>query len=701
MKLRNILFVLAMGLSILVSAQTYKLENSKVRFEIDSKGRLVSLKNLVADREYTKGGKGLWQIIYQEGSSLEEIITSEDVPVEVKKEGEKLIINYGGEFPVKVECTLDDDDIKFVPEIKNNSKDKILREFQFPNIQELILTKDSQYYTSATGGQAHDLRSYAMSGFTHYKWQDAKYVQKYILYPGVASLNCFLINEPNTALYFANYDTNFSKTLHMARLPNISKTGAKEYGLPALCMIKYPFLKSGESKKFPVYVVSPQMGDWHVAMKKYRKWAESTWYKKGPLAEDYRKSNGWQRVILRHQHGKILYKYSQLPDIYTAAEQADLKHLRLYGWWKEGMDSGNPQYSEDLEQGGDAELRKQIKAIQKRGGSVTLYFNGQLIDTSTEYYSKIGKDICVKRFEGFPDIETYPFGGNGTALRVFPYKTFAVACPYTKEWLERMKWMADRAISLGADGIYYDQMGHDVYPCCDKSHGHPVPFMDINKAKREMFQKVCEYVRSKKPDMPIGVEIVCEQISSLADYVHNSAWANRIVRMDKNGKPYMGFVPMYQYVYPEFSTCDLGFYDEQDIDKHLNNSLMRSWRSDVSVFRCRGTLHDTPNYKAYLKKINGLRERYRDLILNGKFRDTDLAECSSKKLPYYTYENGNKMAIVSTQAHLKKIDAEFVAKGYKYVEHSGLGNFKVEGEGDTVKTSIGERSVVVILFEKK
>ena len=83
------------------------------------------------------------------------------------------------------------------------------------------------------------------------------------------------------------------------------------------------------------------------------------------------------------------------------------------------------------------------------------------------------------------------------------------------------------------------------------------------------------------------------------------------------------------------------------------------------------------------------------------FSDEELATCTSKKLPYYTYENGNRMAIVSTQSHLDNIDATFTAKGYKYVEHSGLGNFKVEGEGDSAKVSIGKTSVVVIIFEKK
>lgn len=57
-------------------AETFQLKNDKVQFEVDDKGNLVSLKNLVKNREYA-GGKGLWRIIYQDGLSLEESLMSE------------------------------------------------------------------------------------------------------------------------------------------------------------------------------------------------------------------------------------------------------------------------------------------------------------------------------------------------------------------------------------------------------------------------------------------------------------------------------------------------------------------------------------------------------------------------------------------------------------------------------------------------
>ncbi|MBQ6534533.1 MAG: hypothetical protein IJI37_05120, partial [Opitutales bacterium] len=456
---KMILAALAFSASLAL-AETYKLENEKIRFEIDANGALVSLKNFETNIEYAAGGGGLWRIIYQDGASLEERLDSESVPVKIEKAGDMLILEYGGEFPVKVRCSLVGDDVRFVAELENASKGKILREFQFPLIQNVKLPEESEFMWTYSGGQHFpNVHWFIRGGYTSYMGQDNKEVSRFIMYPSPASMNCFLINHPNAALYFANHDPNFGKTLHLARLPNISKTGLHEYGLPTFGMAKYPFLKAGEKKVLPEYVVSPQTGDWHKSMKKYRAWAESSWYKKLPPTKDYKESNGWQRVILRHQYGKVLFGYDKIPEIYTAAEQAGMHTLRLYGWWKEGMDAGNPNYSEDDTQGGDAELAKQIKAVQKRGGKVNLYFNGQLIDTSTDFYKTVGKDICIKLMNGSPHLERYPFSGDGTALRVFGNKTFAVGCPYTKEWRDKLIEIADRAISLGADGIYYDQMG--------------------------------------------------------------------------------------------------------------------------------------------------------------------------------------------------------------------------------------------------
>lgn len=691
--------------NLFASAGTVELRNDKVLFAVDENGGLVSLKNLETGREYAGGG-GLWRIIYRDGLSMEELVEPKDVPAKAEKVGESVVLTFGGEFPVKITCTLSGDEIRFVPEIKNASKDKVLREFQFPLIRSVNLLPDSSYCWTHCGGEFFpDIKKWVRAGYTSYMSGDEKAIERYALYPGKLAMNFFVVGEPQNSLYVANYDPKFGKTLHFGRYNKKEGAGANfDYDKIDLGMVKYPMLAAGESRVLPEYVVSPHSGDWRVSAKKYRKWAD-TWYKHTPASKAFLASNGWQRVILRHQYGKVLFPYSKIPEIYRSAKESGMDTIRLYGWWKEGMDAGNPHYSEDDTQGGDAELKRQIRKVQEMGGKVHLYFNGQLIDTGTEFYKTVGKRISIKRADGMPYVQYYPFGGDGTALRVFGNKMFATGCPYTKEWFEVLKSFADRAIALGADGIYYDQIGHESMPCCDKSHGHPVPFMEIMGCKGEMFSKVCEYIRSKKPDMPIGIEWVNDPVAKSVDYVHNCFEAMYGIGKDKFGKPLTPFVPMYQYAFPEFKTCNLGILDNRDIVRRNNLSLMRSWRSDVAVYRCRATIDAVPEYKEYLKKINALRDKFRPLILNGVFRDVDMAKCSNPQIDYYTYTDteGGKMAVVATQSHLNSAKAVFTpADGYEFADADGIGGWTAtpENGGKSLAVSLKNGAIVVAVFKK-
>lgn len=241
-------------------AETFQLKNDKVQFEVDDKGNLVSLKNLVKNREYA-GGKGLWRIIYQDGLSLEESLMSEDVPVKVEKQNDAIVMSYGGDFPVKITCTLEGDEVRLVPELKNASEGKILREFQFPNIASVQLKKDTTFIWTYSGGEAaYDIKKWLRSGYTSYMGPDEKALQKYMMYPGLVAMNCFLLKDDDATLYVANLDPKFGKTLHLGRLNKKGNIGDFEYdGGVDFTMVKYPFLNPGESRVLPQYVLPPPL----------------------------------------------------------------------------------------------------------------------------------------------------------------------------------------------------------------------------------------------------------------------------------------------------------------------------------------------------------------------------------------------------------------------------------------------------------
>lgn len=684
-----------------LNAEVFEIKNDKVRLSIDDRGNLISLKNLVDNREYA-GGEGLWRIIYQDGLSLEESVESASVPVKVAKTDGKISLEYGGEFPVKVLCKLEGDDIVFSSEIKNASKDKVLREFQFPMIQSAnIKPETTLYWSHANGMSFPNVRGWLMAGFKSYMAQDNKAIERYDIYPSPLSMNYYVLDDGNCALYFASHDPEFEKTLHLLRTRKIGGRGDFKYGGIDLAMAKYPFLNAGESKKIADFVISPHSGDWHVSAKKYRKWADS-WYKHIPIDDDFKKSNGWQRIIMRHQYGKVLFRYDQLPEIRKAGKEAGLDTILMFGWWKEGMDAGYPEYTPDDTQGGDKALKKWIREFQKDGGKVNLYYNGQLIDMGTNFYRTLGRKISIKRADGTEHMERYPFGGDGTALRVFGNKTFVTACPATKEWIEILKKLADRAIELGADGVFFDQLGFKSELCYDKSHGHPIPCQNIMKYKQEMLKNLRAYIREKKPDMSMGIEWVSDPTSMYADYIHSVAPNLHVSRKDKFGVPCTPHAPMYQYTFPEVYVTNRDIYNNDNVAPRCNLTVMRGWRDDAGVYRCRATVDDAPVYKAYLAKIAPLREKYRDLILNGTFRDRDLAVCDSRLPRFHTFENGSKMAVVTTSlADAQKVSANFTAAGYKFLEGDGIGDFKIRGDGERANVELGKNALAVLVFEKK
>ena len=685
-----------------VSAEVFELKNDKIQLQIDDKGNLVSLKNIPQNREWA-GGEGLWRIIYQDGLSLEESVESKSVPVSVKKDGEKIKLSYGGEFPVQVECKLEGDEIRFSSEIKNASKDKVLREFQFPMIQSANIKKSTTlYWANAKGQYFNDIRKWLMSGFKSYMAQDNKAIEQYEMYPSRLSMNYYVLDDGDNSLYFANYDTEFEKTLHLLRTRQIGGTGDFKYGGIDLTMAKYPFLKAGESKKIADYIISAHAGDWHVSAKKYRKWAD-TWYKHIPIDEDFKNSNGWQRIIMRHQYGKVLHRYDQLPEIRKAGKDAGIDTLLMFGWWKEGMDAGYPEYTADDTQGGDEALKKWIKEFQKDGGKVNLYFNGQLIDMSTKFYREKGCKLSVKRADGTEHMERYPFGGDGTALRVFGNKTFVTACPATEEWLNILKSFADRAIALGCDGVFFDQLGMRSELCHDASHGHAVPALNIMKLKGEMIRKLREYIRSKKPDMSMGIEWETDVTSMHVDYIHSVVISTDLTnRKTANGVPRTAYAPMHKYTFPEVYSTNRHIYNNQDVPRRMNLTFMRGWREDAGVFRCRATVDKAPVYQAYLKKICDLRDEFREEALNSTFRDTDLAKCSNPDLEYQTYETADKIAVITTQSYAKKVEATFTVDGAtKLLKSGGLGEYRVEGKGNKIKVEMSKDGLIILVFDKK
>lgn len=634
----------------------FTLKNENIEFSLDTQGKLVHLLNRQTGRDYA-GGTPLWRIICSYGRCQEEEIPAENSIAEVQqptKDTLKLqIVNprsKSGEtkFRITITIHLEEERLCMEAHLANHSASggPVLREFQFPLIGNLQLRPDTGLIWGGQSGQFFPrLKEAVAACHTAYMAQDNRAVELSTLYPG-ASANCHLVHDQEQNLYVGSHDPTFQYTLHLFR-----KRGEEIDDV----LVKYPFLAPGEETSVSGYVLAPVTGSWHQTTHIYRDWC-NCWMRRPELPESVRKSNGRQRLILRHQYGETFYQYRDFPHIRQVGKEAGIDTLLLFGWTQTGHDAGYPDYYADAQQGGQEELKRRIAAFQESGGKVILYFNGQLIDLESDFYRSGGSQCTIKLPSGAEYRERYPFGGDGTALRRFGNKTFAVACPSSPEWRRKLLSMADLAIELGCSGIFFDQMGLSTCPCCDPTHGHRVPFTTIMKAKADLLEELRAYIKSRRPDMSLGIEWDNDLTAQHVDFIHNVSGLADVVNKnwaERGEKPFgTGFFEFTRYLFPEHAVSDRDIRDDQDIERRVNHAVHLGLRSDVEIYRCRDLISATPHYKAYLARINEFRDRNRDLLLNGYFRHDEGVYCDNRELQVSVFRNGTLFGVLISQNHL-------------------------------------------------
>jgi hypothetical protein len=168
-------------------------------------------------------------------------------------------------------------------------------------------------------------------------------------------------------------------------------------------------------------------------------------------------------------------------------------------------------------------------------------------------------------------------------------------------------------MDLGADGVLFDLGGHPAYFCYDKHHGHKKP--NLAFANKDMkYKELHEYMRSRGEEKIIMME---DNIDIFAQHMDISQGADTRPKKDH-------MLELYRYTFPEciMTNRECG-EDEDNYLTYANYSFLYGLRFDMTIHRCCGSLSDIPNYTAYLKYINSLREKYSDFLLKGKFVDNE------------------------------------------------------------------------------
>jgi hypothetical protein len=575
------------------------------------------------------------------------------------------------------------DDVTWSARVDNRQPGITITEFQFPLVGNVQLQPGQSLIWSSLGGQRfNDPKATVRSRHTRYMAPDQNGIKMGAMYPGAAAAtNCFVFAGEKEGLYLGSHDPSLQSTLHLFRLVNDDlQTG----------FVKYPFLATGAKWASADFVLSPYSGNWHVASKKYRAWA-NCWFVPPKQPEWVKKMTGWQRIILKHQYGEVLHPYATIPQMARDGLSAGVDTMLIFGWWNAGMDAGYPTYDFAADLGGRDTFVRQVQAARQLGTKVHMYFNGRLIDKESEYYrSGEGRRISIKDLRGNEWNESYHFSGNGTTAWQLGRKTFVVACPASAEWQRiRLAWI-DQALSVGVDCVFFDQLGINEAPCTDPHHGHPVPLVSPGRIQSQYLEEIRRHVKSRNPQTAFGTEIPCDAVAMHADFVHGLT----------GGTQSPGFLEWFRYTFPEVVISDREIRDDTDIERRVNVNMIRGMRSDVELYRCRGTIADAPHYREYLGKANALRTKYGEFLLEGTYCDTDYIRKTNPAVEARSFTRGNRLLVILTQSQQPEAATKIQVPGYRYVSSDGLGQYRFEPVDGGLSAKLGRYALGVAIYEK-
>ena len=701
-------------------------ELQKAEVVIDGNGHLQRL--CIDGRNYA-GGAPLWRLYYNTPEQKEIQLSGGDYRPEQSLSGDTLVLHYPRLGELAFELTLrvwtEGRTVHFGATIENHEPHTIVRELQYPLVGKLQIPADYKLLTTHTGGQIFDdpVRTIAnVNTRALYMTPAQKFRQYDLQYPRNAASNCFAFVGPDHGIYFGSHDPSLQQTWHGLRTypddasapkatpcsgtPHPSDAPAPpviprlDRGISPIGHVtedfteleagfyRYPNAMCGDRWSNDSSVIVPYDGDWTATSRIYRRWADS-WWKHDPIPQWVQDMTGWQRIIFKHQYGEYLRKYTDLPGrIAAAGESVGCNAVLAFGWWKEGMDAGYPNYTVDDSQGGDAAWKKAIADYRAKGNRLLLYYNGRLIDVESDFYqSGEGAKVSNRDNTGREFTEHYKFTGEGTTLGYYDSRTFVIADMSQRLWRDQLVAWADRAMAYGADAVFYDQLGvAEEFPNWDLSREYPVQDVFTGRYKADALKEIRDHVKAKNPEFALGTEWLSDCTSQFCDFVH-------IVEFTALPE---SFPEWFRYTFPEVIWSDRCVRDDNDVPRRVNNTLLKGLRNDIEVFRCRGLIDETPVYQAHLSKINAIRHVFPELLLEGRYTATDGFSCSNPALTARSYCAGqDRMAVVVTNTGAKAQTGKILVPGYRLTEVRTIG-----GNVSKNKVTLKENELAVLVFTR-
>lgn len=468
-------------------------------------------------------------------------------------------------------------------------------------------------------------------------------------YPARMSMQWMALSDNESTLFFSGRDDTFSTTEYRC------EGSRKGTGTVTLVRDMLASVNPHETKELPPLYLSLYKGDWHRGAREYAEWF-------APLCPSHRVP-GWVRnmqgyylVINKQQYGYEMWPYDSLLKLYELAVSHGCDTLGLFGWYATGHDNKYPDLEVSDTMGGAEALKKNIKEVQAKGGHVTLYFQGHLIDPSSDFYKNGGDKLVTRSIWGSEYVEYYTKSHESGFMRLFSDKRFAVACPSCREWRELMVKKCDWLAGFGPDGVLYDQLGGlRPYICFDKNHEHDgdSPARSQSGGRRRLLDEIETHTKEISPEFAFFSEHITDVYSRYLDALHGihsapGAEDERAKASTSKKSACLAYPELFRYTFPD-KIITVRNQHPYISPRMVNYAFLYSFVFEIELRYRRDkdeVLSDEfGEWREYAKKVADLRKRFWHILGNGSFSDALYAVSENPHILAKCYEDADEVAV--------------------------------------------------------
>jgi hypothetical protein len=638
---------------------------------------------------------GLWELTLERPSTAntrsgQVHVSAADSDVKRRKggQGEHILtwprVTVGdGTLPIAVEARVRERDgaLEFVFRVENAAPGWIVRELRAPVVRHIDARRFDLLWPDSLGRRVPHPEHVRAAR---------------LMYPGWASMQWFALVADGQGLYVGSHDKTFQTTA--LEVDCDPATGHLE-----AAVTKYPLAKAGESWQSRPLVVWSYRGTWHAAARRYRQWAEATWFSDIERPAWVRNTSGIQLAILKQQNGEILWAYEDIAALTAISRESGLDTLGLFGWTGQGHDHLYPYYDPGPDLGGEAALEQALAAARKAGRHPFLYADGHRIDVATEFYREHGDEVCIVDERGTHRME-YPVWRK--YHNASPVAT-ANACLSSERWQKVMLDVAVRAQQLGASGILYDRIGGcQPYLCFNEKHDHTHPALATGPGKRALVQRVRERVKRVDPDFAVLAELITDCLCQHVDLIHGHG-------MGTSNQP-GSFPEMFRYTFPEMIVTqrhpspllnqglanfavlyglrhELEFRYAPDV-RLMREGVVQAYRDYIDVVHKPniGLLRREPRAaaQAYLKTLITFERKHADLLARGRFVDEVPFTFKGNGVRAKAFARGGRLGVVLWNTSNEPQRTTVDVPGYRLVGADAPGSDAVDATAPLPANSI-------------